>query len=567
MRNYSVLLVDDESFVVDWIYELLDIHLGSSLSIYKAYTTQRALEIAGSTKIDLLITDINMPEINGLAMVDRIAAIWPMCKSVLLTGHPSFDYAQEAIRKGISSYVLKTSGDKEILSEVQQALKLVDEEIERQQSLIDMQQNLEDQQNQLRRQAFFTWIRGNYLSMDELDQCKRILNVNNMTHDFYLIVGSIAKPEGSNNKDIFSSSVAAFRLKSIVNHYLQPYTDLIIAEVANDRVIWLIEPQARSDEDFKETQIIGALEIAQQAASQSLGIDVSFVVSERVKHEITIPEQYLLIKAKLDSPMPADGLIYLGEKHDERNSTDNTLTKNENNSQSSSRDGLISSAETIVMHRQNTAASLRRFLDQGNQTDFNSLFNSYCDNLAKSINWHSSQTLENYYNLLSSFLSYINQNQLETNTEIKNLVFNLSRPANAPSFELLRSEMTRLANILFEERENQRHKNISDVLETIQEYISNNIENEISLLDLSELTGYSTNYLSRFFSKTTGITIGDYIAKKKIARIQELMRNSNLNISEIASKTGFQSRTYFNSYFKRYVGMAPQQYRDSIENS
>jgi two-component system response regulator YesN len=124
MRNYSVLLVDDESFVVDWIYELLDIHLGSSLSIYKAYTTQRALEIAGSTKIDLLITDINMPEINGLAMVDRIAAIWPMCKSVLLTGHPSFDYAQEAIRKGISSYVLKTSGDKEILSEVQQALKL-----------------------------------------------------------------------------------------------------------------------------------------------------------------------------------------------------------------------------------------------------------------------------------------------------------------------------------------------------------------------------------------------------------------------------------------------------------
>jgi hypothetical protein len=78
------------------------------------------------------------------------------------------------------------------------------------------------------------------------------------------VVGSIAKPEGSNNKDIFSSSVAAFRLKSIVNHYLQPYTDLIIAEVANDRVIWLIEPQARSDEDFKETQIIGALEIAQQ---------------------------------------------------------------------------------------------------------------------------------------------------------------------------------------------------------------------------------------------------------------------------------------------------------------
>jgi two-component system response regulator YesN len=98
----------------------------------------------------------------------------------------------------------------------------------------------------------------------------------------------------------------------------------------------------------------------------------------------------------------------------------------------------------------------------------------------------------------------------------------------------------------------------------IKAHIESHVDTEIFLMDISEATGYSSNYLSRFFSKATGITITDFIAEKKLERITALMKQPELNLTDIAKMTGFQSRTYFNTYFKRIAGKAPSQYRELL---
>ncbi len=113
-------------------------------------------------------------------------------------------------------------------------------------------------------------------------------------------------------------------------------------------------------------------------------------------------------------------------------------------------------------------------------------------------------------------------------------------------------------------QEESKKRNSLNTIQVIKDYITEHITEDISLIDLSDITGYSTTYLSKFFSDNEGITISDYISNRKVEKIKELMLDSSLNIGDIANAVGFHSRTYFNNYFKRLVGMAPQQFREQL---
>ena len=105
-----------------------------------------------------------------------------------------------------------------------------------------------------------------------------------------------------------------------------------------------------------------------------------------------------------------------------------------------------------------------------------------------------------------------------------------------------------------------------NTVEALKKYISEHISEDISLTMLSEVTGYSTNYLSRIFRAQTGEKLIDFIGRQKMKWVDHLMKDSKLDIGEIAEKSGFQSRTYFNRFIKRWTGKAPKEYRKELKN-
>ena len=91
---YRLLIVDDEYQIVDWLYELFRGIPYLDLDICKAYSGSEALEWLNRTKIDIVITDICMPGIDGLELADRIYKNWPFCKLIFLTGYDEFDFTK-----------------------------------------------------------------------------------------------------------------------------------------------------------------------------------------------------------------------------------------------------------------------------------------------------------------------------------------------------------------------------------------------------------------------------------------------------------------------------------------
>ncbi len=119
LRKENILLVDDD---ID-ILELLQRHLQSmDYHTFKAVSVKEALYILKDTFVDLLITDIQMPEVDGLQLVKFADEHYPEMPKLVITGYPSVDGALEVIKSGAIDYLTKPFTKDELKQAVQKSL-------------------------------------------------------------------------------------------------------------------------------------------------------------------------------------------------------------------------------------------------------------------------------------------------------------------------------------------------------------------------------------------------------------------------------------------------------------
>lgn len=103
----------------------------------------------------------------------------------------------------------------------------------------------------------------------------------------------------------------------------------------------------------------------------------------------------------------------------------------------------------------------------------------------------------------------------------------------------------------------------SNLIDSIIEYINNNIEEDITIDELAEYCYLSKFHLSREFKRHTGTTIHKYIVQKKLIQAKELILN-NISIKEVYKKCGFGDYSNFFRAFKNEYGVTPKQFYESM---
>ena len=104
----------------------------------------------------------------------------------------------------------------------------------------------------------------------------------------------------------------------------------------------------------------------------------------------------------------------------------------------------------------------------------------------------------------------------------------------------------------------------NDGLEIAKQYIQDNLHTPLQVADVAAYCYVSTKQLTRLFARTESISPAAYIKREKIRYIQALLADASLSIREISERCGFPNEYYFNTFFKRYYGMPPGQYRKMI---
>jgi len=98
-------------------------------------------------------------------------------------------------------------------------------------------------------------------------------------------------------------------------------------------------------------------------------------------------------------------------------------------------------------------------------------------------------------------------------------------------------------------------------------YINKNIENNLSLGEISSFVNVHPNYLCAAFKKEVGKTLNEYINDHKIIAIKLYMNHANSSISEISYAFNFNHITYFSRFFKKHTGLTPSNYRKQCSST
>lgn len=133
-----VLLVDDEPFVVEGVAHMLS-EMGG-MEIEKCCTAQEALAAIHRRSPDLMIVDIEMPEMNGLKLIRTAREAGCQAKVIMLTGYSDYEYMRDALKLDIFDYVLKINGLKAVRESVLEAVAEIkeNEEVEHNISAVEI---------------------------------------------------------------------------------------------------------------------------------------------------------------------------------------------------------------------------------------------------------------------------------------------------------------------------------------------------------------------------------------------------------------------------------------------
>lgn len=123
-----VLMVDDMPLAVEGLLHMLEAHFGEDVWFLPCNGAKAALRISRTVRIDVLVTDVQMPATDGLALHREIQKLWPQVRTVFLSAHNDPEYIREAIRCDGVDYVLKSEDDSTLVSAVERALDLVNEQ-------------------------------------------------------------------------------------------------------------------------------------------------------------------------------------------------------------------------------------------------------------------------------------------------------------------------------------------------------------------------------------------------------------------------------------------------------
>lgn len=123
----NILIVDDEYYIVKGIDSLINRELLGIDTVFTAYSKNQAQKVFEKEKIDILITDIEMPQGDGLSLIEWVQERQYPVVCLILTGHQRFDYARRAITLHCFGYILKPVDKLTLERELRKAINSISE--------------------------------------------------------------------------------------------------------------------------------------------------------------------------------------------------------------------------------------------------------------------------------------------------------------------------------------------------------------------------------------------------------------------------------------------------------
>lgn len=527
---FKLILIDDEKEKIDTIKTIINWNAYDIDIISEAYDGKSALKQIEKHLPDIALIDIQMPLINGLELIEIINSKYTNLKTIILSGHDNFKYAQKAIKLETVDYLLKPCRPEQILKAVLKAKNILIEESKRK-NIYENYNTLLDNHTILMKENYLkNLLNSKSPTPNNLESQINNLNIN--------LKGSIFCAAVFRNYELEDEELKPLYSEQIKNKISKSLSSCCCLEIITLNFDIIILCSTKNTEQFHHN-LLTKLEYIRTSIVSLFNTNYTIGVGTCVNDLSDIKYTYSQAISSLEASffLGCNIVIPFNEFVKNQNFNFYYPIKVEKEILDGLKDGYIPNIEKLVQK-----------------------YYSYSSNYSIDNKKHIQKIS---ISLLSNIFYFIVDYNLE-NKSINNLIFNShDEILKIKTLTQLESEIVHLLKTLLSEIKTR--KKVNRFVQFAIDYFHQHYNENISLATVANEINISPAYLSLLFKQDMGTTFVDFLNHYRIKKAKELLKDIKYKNYEIAYLVGFKDEKYFYQIFKRYTGLTANQYRETLK--
>lgn len=525
----KVLIVDDEMKVCWLLEQIIEWEAMQAECVGTATNGVEAYSFVREHKPDVVITDIRMPDMDGLELVRRVKEVHPGCTFIIISGYQQFEYAHAAIKYGVADFLLKPINKDEINAVLK---RIADQRTQKSQMYSVFLQEQKDKRLKERQ------MRSIFLNLLEED------SVSQKTLEYF----SAVYPQDA-------WICIAVRIDQKIPVLSEDEEDFF-----HTRAVHVIKAEIPEDIECREVYHKGVLLLVLNGNNR---VDIEKLPFEKYLDTV---QRYLIAfsdckvtLAKSDISMGIEGLCKRAKQ-----------VKNLLDARIMGISGTVITSGDVVAEdepeRMMRSSDEKRYRNGLETLDADMAGTAAADCIEllerrevlqkyRSVLYTIQWMIEKYIRILKA-MEFITAEDLEKDESVMNLYLR-----NAYDLVLVKQSMTDYIESRIAEYHRQKADMDSRPVRLARQYVDDHTERDCSLQEVADFVRLSPNYFSAVFSEEVGMTFKDYVTEVKIAKAKQLLLSTNDKISVISEKIGYRDAKYFSRLFEKKVSLKPAQYR------
>jgi len=522
--SYKVFFVEDEAVTREGIRDNVDWQASGFEFCGEAADGEMALPLLRTAQPDVLITDIKMPFMDGLQLSKIMRERMPWVKIIILSGHDEFEYAQQAIKIGVTDYLLKPITVQNLQDALQKLTVQLDREREEQANLKKLQAQVEENRSTLRERLLFQLIVGT-VSPAEAIATGQMLGLD-LTARHYLV--AILKIELSDCTEQYEYEEYQ-QIQDAVTGLIEKNPDALTLKREWGDLILIMK--GNTTEFLEEERDFLLAEIRQEVAKTRYKLTVG--VGATKEQTADICQSFVEALAYLQNSVNGDG----GLNH------------------------AFEQAELLKVDK----SAVENYLRSGVKDGFDGFFDEYLKPLGETA--LKSNLIRNYIfaDVVLATAKLVNDLGGEVDKVVPELNSMDILMSSIKTMEQLREQVRKIVTTALAYRDGQPKGQYKGLIRQANEFIEQHYADpDLSLNEVAALVNLSASYFSVVFSQETGHTFKEYLTGIRISKAKELLRMTGLRSADIAYQVGYNDPHYFSSVFKKHTGLSPIEFRSQI---
>lgn len=517
----SVLIADDEPRIVQLIQQIIEWEKLNLRCVGIANDGETAKTLINELQPDIFITDIRMPVISGLELAQYICSQELNTQIIIISGYKQFDYAYQALKQGAADFLIKPINGRDLNNVLLRICEKRNSTVMTHAYMEQLREKVEVAEREKRKQVLIDLYNGLPLRSEQAFVWNG--------HCFFALTVKVDLSNSFNESDL--------RIMEKISTTLR--------EEFEGKFV-----------DFEAAQI-GNLTIALLSVEEEQTEAVYRIAAKGMRHLKNLLDVYAHLMIACGISKPCRDAVTLSECIRESVEAAACCTVLGNDAVIDAR--TVDLADPGKQLTLQDIKKLRACLETLDVEEMCLFIEEVVGRYRENCHSRPRQLRSLLYELRETIHKQKSMWEDEVYSQSwDSLPFAYER---CTALDEMVGALLDAVRDLFKQCEEARQKKNSVPIRFVKEYIEKHLSEDISLDSVANAVGFSKNYLCKLFKVEMNTTIVTYITEARMEAAKKLLKETVLNISEIALQVGFQDPKYFSRQFTRFVGITPKEYR------